>query len=38
MRRVSKAVRWWFTGWEQFAGVAGGCAEDLVAARQWRGR
>jgi hypothetical protein len=35
MGRVSKVVRWWFDGWQKFAAVAGGRAQDLVGARPW---
>jgi hypothetical protein len=38
MRRINRAVRWWFEGWQKFAAVAGGRAEDLVGARPWGDR
>lgn len=31
-------VRWWLAGWQKFAEVAGGRAQDLVGARPWEGR
>ena len=38
MGRVNRVFRWWLNGWQQFAAVAGGRAEDLVGARPWCGR
>jgi hypothetical protein len=38
MGRLNKAVRWWLDGWQKFASVAGGRAQDLVGARPWCGQ
>jgi hypothetical protein len=38
MGRVVKIARWWLNGWQKFAAVAGGRAEDLVGGRPWEGR
>jgi hypothetical protein len=38
MGRLGKVVRWWLKGWNEFAAVAGGRAQDLVGARPWDGR
>ena len=38
MGRVNKLFRWWLSGWQKFAAVAGGTASDLVGARPWCGQ
>jgi hypothetical protein len=38
MGRFNKVLRWWLHGWQEFAKVAGGRAEDLVGARPWGDR
>jgi hypothetical protein len=36
--RLARLGRAWLAGWEAFAGVAGGRAEDLVGGNPWRSR
>jgi hypothetical protein len=38
MGRFNRVLRWWLHGWQEFAKVAGGRAEDLVGARPWGDR
>lgn len=38
MRAVGRLIRWWFDGWQKFASVAGGRADDLVGGDPWARR
>ena len=36
MKTLKQVVGWWYRGWQQFASVAGGRAEDLVGPNPWK--
>ena len=36
MNRLQRVVRAWYDGWQRFAAVAGGGAEDFVGPNPWK--